>query len=70
MLKAFFRQNICYFFFMEIRGFKHFYLRQTFGGDLTFVHLIMNSEEKKKRLEKRHSEGTSAFMGIMEVDLK
>ena len=48
----------------------YFNFRQTLGKELTFVHLIMSSEEKRKRLEKRHSEGTNPnqLIDIMEVN--
>ena len=49
-----------------------FNCRQTLGEELTFVHLIMSSEEKRKRLEKRHSEGNNpkTLIDIMEVNTK
>ena len=40
-----------------------------FGNIVTFVHLVMNPEDKKKRLQKRHADGSDneMFLKAMEV---
>ena len=40
--------------------------REMLGPELTFVHLTMGFEDKRKRLMKRH-EGGETFVEIMEV---
>ena len=58
--------------FLSVNIKSQIYCRQTLGEELTFVHLIMSSEEKRKRLEKRHSEGNNpkTLIDIMEVNTK
>ena len=43
--------------------------RNMFGTIVTFVHLVMNPEDKKKRLQKRHADGSDneMFLKAMEV---
>ena len=43
--------------------------RNMFGNIVTFVHLVMNPEDKKKRLKKRHADGSDneMFLKAMEV---
>ena len=40
--------------------------REMLGPELTFVHLTMGFEDKRKRLMKRH-EGGETFVEMMEV---
>ena len=42
--------------------------REMLGPELTFVHLTMGFEDKRKRLMKRH-EGGETFVEMMEVIL-
>ena len=44
-------------------------IRETLGEDVIFVHLTMNPEDKRKRLQKRHADGADEVIAMMEVTL-
>ena len=43
--------------------------RNMFGNVVTFVHLVMNPEDKKKRLQKRHADGSDSEMMLKAMEV-
>ena len=44
-------------------------IRNMFGNVVTFVHLVMNTEDKKKRLQKRHADGSDSEMMLKAMEV-